>query len=80
MTDVPNVRSFSLNIREAYGALMPPPDPHGWGPKLFRDARYERREEPVCVWAEERPVQRRRFRIRSGGLRRGASGEPEARG
>ena len=32
MTNVPNVRSFSLNSREAYEALRRP-DPEVWGPR-----------------------------------------------
>jgi hypothetical protein len=36
-TVAPNQRSFSLNSREFYEAVTPPPDPWGWGPRLPRE-------------------------------------------
>jgi hypothetical protein len=36
-TAAPNQRSFSLNSREFYEAVTPPPDPWGWGPRLPRE-------------------------------------------
>ena len=53
----PNQRSFSLNSREFYEAVTPPPDPWGWGPRLPRD--------PI-IWEREVIVEPATLRSRGG--------------
>ena len=50
MTDVPGQRQFGLNSPEFY-EFVRVPEPHVWGPRLPRESLW-RRDDPVCVWAE----------------------------
>lgn len=35
----PNMRTFTLNSKEFYEAVTPPPEPHMWGPGLPSEPR-----------------------------------------
>ena len=49
--NVPRQRQFGLNSREFYEFIRVP-EADVWGPRLPRESLW-RRDDPVCVWAEE---------------------------